>query len=279
MADDQSPNAQQIQLWNQASGKVWLELQPMLDAMLAPIGDILVEHAAAGGGRNALDVGCGAGALTLQMAQRLGPYAHALGVDISATLLAAARSRPHPPGSVAGFLQADAQTHPFEAGVFDTVVSRFGVMFFDDPVAAFANIRRACRPDAGLTFMAWRSLAENPFFALAQQVAAPYVALPERPAGAPGQFAFADPDRVRSVLTASGWRSPEVRAVDAPTEIPEAQLLTYLTRMGPLGQVFPGLDQDTREALAEALRSAAQPFVADGAARFPSACWLVTARA
>ncbi len=274
-----APNAQQIQLWNQSSGEVWREFQPVLDVMLGPIADILAQQAEAHGGASVLDVGCGAGALTLQMAQRLGPYAQALGVDISASLLAAARSRPHPPGSLAGFLQADAQTYPFEEGAFDTVVSRFGVMFFDDPVAAFANIRRACRPDASLTFMAWRGLRENPFYALAQDVAAAYVALPEPAPDAPGQFAFADPDRIRSILAASGWRSAEVRAVDTPTELPEAHLQAFLTRMGPLGRVFPGLDQAAQEALAEALRSAAQPFVADGAARFQSACWLVTARA
>lgn len=274
-----APNAQQLQLWNQASGQVWLEFQPVLDAMLAPVADILVETAMAEGGSSVLDVGCGAGALTLQMAQRLGPYAHALGVDISAPLLAAARRRPHPPGSVAGFLEADAQTYPFETGAFDAVVSRFGVMFFDDPVAAFTNIRRACRPDASLTFMAWRSLRENPFYALAQDVAAPYVALPERAADAPGQFAFADSDRIRSILAASGWRSVQVRALDTPTEIPEAHLQAFLTRMGPLGHVFPSLDPATQRALTEALRLAAQPFVAGGAARFQSACWLVTAQA
>ena len=156
-------------------------------------------------GSRVLDVGCGTGSTTLAVARRLGAKGRCIGIDISEPMIAAARARAEREGTPASFIRADAQTHAFEPASFDMIISRFGVMFFDDSVRAFANLRRAARDDAELRFIAWRSAAENPFMTTAERAAAPLLPnLPARRPDAPGQFAFADRRRVYSILEESG---------------------------------------------------------------------------
>jgi SAM-dependent methyltransferase len=281
MSEAHPPNRDQAALWNEGSGRTWVELQEVLDGTLAPLVAPLLEEGFPGEGGRVLDVGCGAGAVALAMARRLGPKGLCLGVDISGPLVAAARARATAEGlASAAFVQADAQTHGFETDPFDAVISRFGVMFFDDPAAAFANIRRAARPRAKLAFVAWRTPAENPFMTTAGRAAAPF--LPNLPApnpDAPGPFAFADSDRVQRILDASGWTDVEVRPLDFPSSVPEKDLLAYVTRLGPVGVALRGVDEPTRARAAEAVRAAFGTYIREGAARFTAACWLVSARA
>lgn len=274
-------NRDQAALWNDAAGRTWAEMQAVLDRMLAPFVERLVAEAFPGDGGCVLDIGCGAGATTLAMARRVGPQGRCLGVDISAPLVAAARERAAAEDlAAATFLEADAQTHDFDPGAFDAVMSRFGVMFFDDPEAAFANIRRAARPGAPLAFVAWRSPAENPFMTTAARATAHLLPpLPQPPPNAPGQFAFADGERVRRILAAAGWRDVEVGPLDLPGEVAEADLMAYVTRLGPVGLAMREMDETPRAQAAEALRNAFAPMVRDGAVRFTSACWLARARA
>ncbi|MCT2582635.1 hypothetical protein [Actinophytocola gossypii] len=157
-------------------------------------------------------------------------------------------------------------------------MSRFGVMFFDDPVRAFANLRGAARAGAGLRCVVWRSPAENPFMTTAERAAAPL--LPESPVrdpDAPGQFAFADVDRVRGVLERAGWTGIGFRRVDAPCVLPERELVPYLTRLGPVGRVLPDVDERLRARIVDTVRAAFDPFVHGPEVRFTAACWLVTA--
>ncbi|XXX72354.1 class I SAM-dependent methyltransferase [Sorangium sp. So ce134] len=281
MSDTDQPNREQAALWNEAGGPIWVEMQDVLDGMLAPFGAPLLEEAFPGEGGRVLDIGCGAGATALAMARRLGPAGLCLGVDISGPLVAAARARAAAEGlASAAFVHADAQTHRFEPDSFDAVISRFGVMFFEDPAAAFANIRRAARRKAKLSFVAWRSPAENPFMTEAARAAAPL--LPQLPApgpDAPGQFAFADSDRVRRILDASGWADVDIRPIDVSSGVAEKDLLAYVTKLGPVGLALRDADAPTRARTAEAVRAAFEPYVRDGAARFTAACWLVSARA
>lgn len=274
-------NRDQSALWNDAAGQTWTEMQGVLDRMLAPFGQRLLAAGFPGEGGRVLDIGCGAGATTLGMARRLGPDGLCLGVDISGPLVAAAKASAEVQAvDAAAFVQADAQTYGFDADDFDAVISRFGVMFFDDPEAAFANIRRAARPGAKLTFLAWRSPAENPFMTTAARAAAPFLPpIPVPAPDAPGQFGFADSERVRRVLAASGWRDVDVSPVDIATKVAEADLQAYVTRLGPAGLVMRDLDAPTRTRAAEAIHAAFEPFVQGGAARFTGACWLGTARA
>jgi ubiquinone/menaquinone biosynthesis C-methylase UbiE len=275
------PNTQQATLWNESSGKAWVDRQPVLDRWLELFEPPLIDAGSPGEGGNVLDIGCGAGATTLAMARRVGISGHCAGLDISQPLVALARQRASAEGLAnASFELGDAQTHVFAPGRFDAVISRFGVMFFDDPVAAFANIRRAAKPAARLAFIAWRSPADNDFMTAAPRAARPF--LPPQPAFdplAPGQFAFADGARVRHILKASGWASIDIERLDIACRLPENDLATYITRLGPIGAALRELDQGTAEQVMAAVMQALARFVTDGEARFTAACWLVKATA
>jgi SAM-dependent methyltransferase len=266
--------------WNGLAGRAWVEAQAVLDGVLAPFDDLLLSAVPAGSGSRVLDVGCGTGATTVAIARRLGAQGHTVGVDISDPMIAAARIRAERAGVPATFVRADAQEHPFEAGGFDVIVSRFGVMFFEDPVRAFANLRRAAGDGAELRFVAWRGIDENPFMTTAERAAAPLLpGLPERRPDGPGQFALADPDRVRRILVDSGWTEVDVRPVDVPCTMPASELEGYFTRMGPVGTFLHEVDEPTRARVVEVVRDAFAPYVHGAQVRYTAACWRVGARA
>ncbi|WUR13121.1 class I SAM-dependent methyltransferase [[Empedobacter] haloabium] len=267
----------QAAFWNSDAGHAWVDNQAMLDHMFQPFEALLAD--AVRRGEHVLDVGCGTGATTLAAARRAGAASHATGIDISAPMIATARIRAAQAGLAASFVCADAQHYPFEAAGFDAIVSRFGVMFFADPVAAFANLRRATRAAGRLHLYAWRGADENPFMTAAERAAAPLVTLPPRLPGQPGQFAFADAAFVRATLQAAGWHDIGIDAVDVPCAFPAAGLDAYVGRMGPLGRVLPTLDAARRQAVLAGVRRAFDPFVQGETVRYTAACWRITARA
>ena len=153
-------------------------------------------------------------------------------------------------------------------------------MFFKDSVRAFANLRRAATDEALLRFIAWRGPAENPFMTTAERAAAPLLPdLPVRRPDEPGQFAFADPDRIRRILAESGWAGIGIRPVDVSCALPESELVHYLTRLGPVGLALGGVDEQTRAHVIDTVRAAFDPFVQGTEVRFTAACWLVDAHA
>lgn len=279
MTAESPANQAQAALWNDVGGRTWVDLQDMLDPLFQPFEKLLVEAAVTAGGTRVLDVGCGAGSTTLAVARALGPTSLCTGIDISAPLITRAAARAAAEGAAnVTFIQADAQTHSFSAGSFDTVISRLGVMFFDDPEAAFANMRRAVRPEARLAFLAWRSRDENPFMTAAERAAAPIVTeLETRGDDGPGQFGFASATRVEGILQASGWASIDIRPVDIACSMPVARLPSYVTRMGPYGRLRNTLDETERARADRAVLAAFDAYVAGDQVRFTSACWLVTA--
>jgi SAM-dependent methyltransferase len=280
MTRERRSNEEQIALWNGAAARGWIEAQATLDAMYRPFADLLAEPMSLGSGDRVLDVGCGTGGATLAVARRLGSVGRCVGVDISEPMLAAARAEAARQGASARFIVADAQTYPFELDGFDRIVSRFGVMFFDDPVAAFLNLRCAARSGAELRFVAWRSAAENPFMTAAERAAAPLMRdLPPRRHDAPGQFAFADPTRMASILRRSAWVDIDVRPVDVTCVFPERELVPYLTVMGPVGRILQTAAERERARIIEAVRPGFDPYVQGPEVRFVAACWLVDARA
>lgn len=279
--DATPPNEdEQAKLWNGRSGRVWVDAQEVLDGMFKPFEDLLVEAVSPEAGGRVLDVGCGTGSVLLAVARRLGAKGHCIGIDISEPMLALARVRAEREGTPASFIRANAQSHAFEPASFDQIISRFGVMFFDDPVQAFKNLLRAARPGAELQFIAWRSAAENPFMTTAERAAAPLLPnLPVRKPGGPGQFAFADPQRVSSILAESDWAHVKLEPIDVTCTMPEKELLGYVTRLGPVGMLLQEADDPTRRQVIETVRAAFEPYVHGAEVRFTAACWKVTARA
>lgn len=270
----------QAGLWRGGAVHAWVEEQDLIDRMFGPIEALLVEAVAPGQALRALDVGCGTGATTLALARRLGPGARCTGVDISAPMVAAARRRAAGAGLAVDFVCADAQRHAFAPGSIDLVVSRFGVMFFDDPVAAFANLRRAASPGAGLRFVAWRGPGENPFMTAAERAARPLLPqLPERVPDEAGQFGFAREERMRAILGQAGWEGLAFAPVDIACDFPEAELPGWLGRMGPVGRALEGADDALRQEVIARVRPAFDRFVGAGMVRFTAACWLATGRA
>lgn len=281
MTTDAAPDAFTAAWWHDAGGGVWVEHQALLDRIHRPVGDIVARTADPGPGARVLDIGCGAGATTLDMARRVGPTGRAVGVDVSDALLALARERARA-GAVgnADFVRADAATHDFGGPPFDAAISRYGVMFFEDPEAAFANLRWALRPAAGLTFACWRRAAENPLALVPLEAAAPLLPEPPpAPADGPGRFAFADPDRVRGILDRSGWRQVAIEPLDVATPVSFDELLTLSLKLGLLGTLLPRYDEAVRKRVAEAVAARLETCVEDGVVPMTAACWLVTARA
>ncbi len=277
-AKNQTAN-EQMTLWNGPSGRAWVEAQELLDGMFQPFEDHLVEATRGRSAGAVLDVGCGTGSTTLAVARQLEGGATALGVDISEPMLAVARARAERERSAARFIVGDAQRHAFSPGSFDMVVSRFGVMFFDDAVQAFGNLRRAAQGGAELRFVAWRSPAENAFMTTAERAAAPLLPnLPARRPG-PGQFAFADPSHVQGILGDSGWSEVVIEPLDVVCALPARELTRFLTRLGPLGLALKDADDDTRARVIDTVRRAFDPFVHGDEVRYTAACWTVGARA
>ncbi len=280
MTTESAPGAMTAGFWNAEGGEVWVRQQGLLDRLNAPIGEAIAARADPGPGKRALDVGCGAGATTLDMARRLGPEGCCVGVDVSGPLLALARRRAQDEAvDQARFIEADAQDHAFAPGEFDVILSRFGVMFFTDPDAAFANLRRALRPDGDVVFACWRGPAENPLSQIPLQVAAPLLSEPPPPPGdGPGRFAFADPERVRGVLERTGWRDVTISPLDAamPVTLDEAMVLSL--ELGPLGQILRREDEATRTRVIDAVAARLRDEARDGILLMTAACWLVTAK-
>ena len=151
-------------------------------------------------------------------------------------------------------------------------------MFFEDAVGAFKNLRRAATDDAALRLIAWRSAAENPFMTTAERAAAPILSnLPPRRANAPGQFAFADPKRVAGILKESGWADVDIQPLDIPCTLAEKDLVTYLTRLGPVGTALQDVDEHTRNEVIRAIRPAFDSYVHGSEVRFSAACWMIRA--
>jgi SAM-dependent methyltransferase len=235
-------NADQAEYWNSESGRRWIAHQEALDQRLAPLTELLMARAQVHSGECVIDVGCGTGATTLHLAGAVGAYGSVLAVDISDPLLAVARRRLLQAGHAnVRFVLGDAQVHRFERMSYDLVISRFGVMFFEDPVGAFRNLLVALRPGGRLAFVCWRPLEDNPWFALPLEVGIEKLGPPKpRPRRAPGPLALSEPDYINDILSAAGFGCIQIDRVDtwlpgagSPRE--EAELAS---QVGPLARLM-----------------------------------------
>lgn len=277
--DSQRNNVdEQSALWNGTAGRAWVETQDLLDRIFQPIEDLLVQAVCASNPQRLLDVGCGTGGTTLAAGRRLGAGASCVGIDISDQMIAAARSRAQRDGLPVSFVCDDAGRHAFEAQAFDLIISRFGVMFFDDAVGAFKRLRQATRHNGRLHFYAWRSAEDNPFMTTAERAARTYLPeMPTRQPDEPGQFAFARTSRMSDILEESGWSAIRIDPVDVACTFPAAELDRYLSWMGPLGRVLQQMDGGDRQRIIDNVQTAFDPYVVDDQVRFTAACWCVNA--
>ncbi|WP_275465619.1 class I SAM-dependent methyltransferase [Streptomyces noursei] len=273
------PNAAQARAWNGYEGTHWADHQDRWDAVNGGFNAPLLDAAAIAPADRVLDVGCGAGATT-RLAARRAADGHARGVDLSAPMLAGARAAAAREGLTnTTFEQGDAQVHAFPADGFDVAISRYGVMFFADPVAAFANIGRALRPGGRLAFVCGSPADRSEWF---QALAAlrPHVPLDGFGApGAPGVFSLADPDRVREVLSAAGFAGTTVTPVTAPGTWGRdaGDAAAFLLGSGPGRHLLERAAPQSRDRARAALTEALRPYEDGGAVRLRGAGWLVTA--
>ena len=277
-------NEEQIEYWNGKVGETWAKMQARMDRALTPVTAALLSIAAPQPGEDVLDIGCGSGETTLALAGAVGDDGSATGVDISEPLLARARARAEELLSEAEFIAADAATYRDDMG-YDLIVSRFGVMFFADPIAAFANIHALAAPGGRLCFACWQPPADNgwatfPLTTLASLV----LAQPPSDPHAPGPFAFADPERVHGILTAAGWTDIAFHAVPFTMVIgegddPVTAAVDFNLRIGPAARAIRDAGRDIEPAARAALAAALGDLLVDGAIGLPGAVWLVSAAA
>ena len=278
-------NTAQAEHWNTGDGVAhWVANQDRYDRMNAPFAAMILDAAGLRPGTDVLDVGCGCGGTTLAAARLVAP-GQAVGLDLSGPMLARARASAEAAGlGNAEFRPGDAQVHALEPALFGAVISRFGIMFFADPVAAFANIRSATQPAGRLVFVCWQPLAAN------QWLAVPGAALAEHvpPGGfgsgdGPGMFAFADPDRIRQVLAGAGWRNVEITSEQASILVGgggSVEDAVEFLRTGTMGRtMLAGADPGTAaRALASVRAALAEHADAEGV-HLGAAVWLVQAAA
>ena len=282
---DSRANADQAEYWNSASGQRWVAWQEALDQRFAQLTELLLARAGVRPGECVIDVGCGTGTTTLQLAAAVGAHGSVLAVDISEPLLTAARRRCLEGGHAnVRLILADAQTHRFERACHDLVISRFGVMFFDRPVVAFRNLLGALRPRGRLTFACWGPLEANPWFTLPLEVGVRRLGPPEpQPPRAPGPLALSEPDYVDRILAEAGFA--DVRIDQVNTRLPgarstreEAELMSLF---GPLARLMRqrAADEPMRLKLVDDLAERLGPYATADGVRLPAAVHLVTATA
>lgn len=278
-------NAEQAELWSTSpSAGKWLTYEDEMDALLAPVLTLVLDRAGLRAGLRVLDIGCGTGASCVAAAQRVGPAGHVLAVDFSQQFLDRARQRASDAGlSNVAFQYADAQTFPFVDGAQDALISRFGVMFFDDPVAAFANMARALKPGGQLTFAAWGPLDDNPWFKLPHIEATKQLgSLPKFDRNAPGPLAFHDRDRVIGILSQAGLTDIQAEAV--PLFLKVAGTLqdcaALCTRIGPAARLITHFEATSEDIdiIRKAVAKVFQPFERADGVHIPAVINLFQAR-
>jgi SAM-dependent methyltransferase len=275
----EAANSAQIDYWNATAGQTWARHQAQLDRQIEPLGLEALRALASRPGERVLDVGCGCGQTTLELAERVGRAGAVTGVDVSAPMLSVAKARAVPDGAATPqFLECDAQTAELGQGSYDAVFSRFGVMFFSNPAAAFANLRKALKPNGRLAFVCWRPFQENLWMRVPMEAAQPFLppTTPMDPT-APGPFAFANPDRVRSILSEAGFSDVTLHAFN--TSIGGSSLdqtVDLAFRVGPLGAVLRE-QPDLAPTIAGAVKAALSTYETPSGVLMPAAVWIVQA--
>ena len=280
-------NATQIEFWNGETGQNWVSHDALMEAMLQPLGEAVMDSLSPKPGEHVLDIGCGCGHTSLSLGDRVGAEGSVTGIDISAPMLAVASqlATEHNAGHKSvQFLEADAQTHCFTPEVYDAAFSRFGVMFFEDPVAAFTNIRASLRPSGRLAFCCWQPRAVNPFMTVPAMAALELLpAPPEIPPRTPGPFAFEEADYVAEILTEAGFEHVTVTPLRQPLTFGRGMsledIVERLVEIGPIAQMVREASEDLQQPVRDKVVDAVAPFYQAGSGMtLEGQFWLVTAK-
>ena len=270
-------NQEQIEYWDGAAGDKWANHQLQMDSMLGPLGKAGIDRLAPAEGPAVLDVGCGCGDTSLALADR---GANVTGVDVSGPMLARARERAAERGAEISFQQADASSHVF-AAPFGHVFSRFGVMFFADPTAAFAHLRTQLEPSGSVTFVCWRAVQENPWIYEPTTAVFQHVPRPEEAPDphAPGPFAFADKDRVAGIMRGAGFSNVDVEPLDVDLLVGATveQALVLVSEIGPASRLLVDQPADVAERVKHDLHELVEGRLGEEGVRMGAACWIVSA--
>jgi len=267
--------------WDGAGGDKWIKRSADIDINVAPAQEAAIEAAGLASGMRVLDIGCGCGGSTRALAGRVGAQGKVVAADISHAMIViaqdAARDLPQVECKV-----ADAATHDFGQEAFDRLFSRFGVMFFGDPVAAFAHLRGALKPDGKLTFVCWRPLPENPWMLTPLSAVCRHAPRPQRPGPEdPGPFSFGDPERVRRILTQAGFATPEFTKFDFDMDLALGRGLEKAvetaSNVGAASAALTDQPPDIRAAAVEELRKELAPLERNGGVLLGAAVWIVSA--
>lgn len=264
--------------WRETGGERWVANIETVERQIAELGRILLDRAAPRPGERVLDIGCGGGVTSAELARLVGPSGHVVGLDVADVILDVARRRY---ANVANlrFEAGDAELVPLPARTFDLITSRFGVMFFEDPVAAFANLATALKTGGRLVFMCWRTPPENPWMTAPAAAVFGVLGPPPPPdPDAPGPFAFGDPDRVRRILSAGGFTGIELEPVDETVDLGSVErAVELMSELGPAAALLAEAGEADRAKAIDAVTEALRPFATADGLRLPSATWIVSA--
>ena len=275
-------NKNQRDFWSGKGGDIWVKRQNAMDTMLSPLGEAALNKLNLNEGENVLDIGCGCGHTTLNIAKRISPDGQVTGLDISEPMLKRAKESANEMSiSNASFNCVDVQTDDMGEEVYSAAFSRFGVMFFEDPVAAFCNINKSLITGASLSFVCWQSPALNPWQSLFIEAVKKYVDLPSPPPRSPSPFAFMESEYVSSILEESNFQNIMIEGHEAEVNMFSGRSLSdsvkdYIS-INPVvsGMLKDSTEQEKTEIINSAIE-AFSPYYSVKGLMFPSATWLVT---
>lgn len=276
---DAIANAEQLERWDGEEGTHWVTEADRYDGMNRAFGEAMLEAAALGAEERVLDVGCGNGATAIAAAERVRPGGSVLAVDPSGPMLDVARERAAAAGAEeVEFVQGDVQVHPFEEDGFDVMVSRFALMFVEDPDATFANLARAVRPGGRMAFTVWQGLERSEWIFVPGAAAAAHVGLPEGLDG-PGPFGLADADRLRDAVTGAGFVDVTVEDLTLPMRIGDDvdDAVGFIRSIPVVRDLLASAPSDKADAAVEAAREALTPYASPDGVVLSGGAWLVTA--
>jgi SAM-dependent methyltransferase len=272
-------HAEQLEYWNGAGGARWIASQSRRDRMLGEFALAALTVAAPQPGETAIDIGCGCGETSVELAKAVGPGGSVLAADVSAAILAEAEARLAPYPNARAVL-ADAAVYPFEPASADLLFSRFGVMFFGDPVAAFKNLKRALKPGGRMVFACWRPPQENPWMTAPLDTVYTIVPRPPKPdPDAPGPFAFGDRERVTRILTEAGFAPPTFTTFDPIVDVSGGSgadgAVETAMEFGPTSRALADQSDAVKAEVAGALKTYFEGLAQGGAVKMAAAIWIV----